>query len=246
MVFKPASKLGVSTTNVPITKHWCHFQNTSYRGAIGSDVVITECFLPSQKVYQKNRRMNPKVRTRWALILLSRSLKEQKHTAAPGPQKYVEASKNEGSISGSCNTDHVMFGVCKGTHIFGNSHVEHWPFGLFLNVLGHNVPYLWGPGKGFELWRASRGAIDLTRHPMQEAFANSRGPKDNINIRIPQTMISGIPLIVVLGTRMSDPYVYVGFWAPEFWSVQWRRLFGLNGNTIGGQNFLQPQSQRKN
>ena len=38
-----------------------------------------------------------------------------------------------------------------------------------------------------------------------------RGPKDHINIRILQTMISGIPLILSLGTRMSDRYVYVAF-----------------------------------
>ena len=42
-----------------------------------------------------------------------------------------------------------------------------------------------------------------------------RGPKDYINIRILQTMISGIPLILGLGTRMSDPYVYVVLWAPN-------------------------------
>ena len=43
----------------------------------------------------------------------------------------------------------------------------------------------------------------------------TRGPKDHINIRILQTMISGIPLILGLGTRMSDPYVYVVLWAPN-------------------------------
>ena len=32
--------------------------------------------------------------------------------------------------------------------------------------------------------------------------------------RILRTMISGIPLISGLGTRMSDPCVYVVFWAP--------------------------------
>ena len=32
-----------------------------------------------------------------------------------------------------------------------------------------------------------------------------RGPKDHTNIRIVQTMISGIPLMLGLGTRMSDP-----------------------------------------
>ena len=36
-----------------------------------------------------------------------------------------------------------------------------------------------------------------------------------VNIRILQSMVSGIPLILGLGTRMSDPYVYVVFWAPK-------------------------------
>ena len=29
-------------------------------------------------------------------------------------------------------------------------------------------------------------------------------------------MISGIPLILGLGTRMSDPFLYVVFWAPIY------------------------------
>ena len=36
-----------------------------------------------------------------------------------------------------------------------------------------------------------------------------RDPNDHINIRILQTMISGIPLILGLGSRVSDPYVYI-------------------------------------
>ena len=31
-----------------------------------------------------------------------------------------------------------------------------------------------------------------------------------------QNMISGIPLILGLGTRMSDPHVYVVFWALKY------------------------------
>ena len=38
-----------------------------------------------------------------------------------------------------------------------------------------------------------------------------RGPAEPINIRIPQTMVSCIPIILGLRTRMSDPYVYVLF-----------------------------------
>ena len=36
------------------------------------------------------------------------------------------------------------------------------------------------------------------------------GPKDNINIRILQNMVAGIPLVLGLGTRMSDPYGLLG------------------------------------
>ena len=47
-----------------------------------------------------------------------------------------------------------------------------------------------------------------------------RGPEEHINIRILQTMISSIPLIFGLSTRMSDPYVYVVFWAPkDIWTL---------------------------
>ena len=43
-----------------------------------------------------------------------------------------------------------------------------------------------------------------------------RGLHENLNYkntRIPQTMISCIPLILGLGTRTSDLYVYVSFWS---------------------------------
>ena len=39
--------------------------------------------------------------------------------------------------------------------------------------------------------------------------------KDHINIRILHAMISGIPLVLGLGTRLSDPFVYVVVWAPN-------------------------------
>ena len=41
-----------------------------------------------------------------------------------------------------------------------------------------------------------------------------RGPKDHKKIRFLQTMISGIPVMLGLGTGMSDPYVYVVYRAP--------------------------------
>ena len=46
-------------------------------------------------------------------------------------------------------------------------------------------------------------------------FQAYRAPKDHIKARILQTVISGIPLMLSLGTRMSDPYLYVVFWAPS-------------------------------
>ena len=42
-----------------------------------------------------------------------------------------------------------------------------------------------------------------------------KGPKDYINISVLQDMISGISLLLGLGTRMRDPCVYVAFSAPS-------------------------------
>ena len=48
----------------------------------------------------------------------------------------------------------------------------------------------------------------------------NRAPKDHKNIRILPNMVSGIPLILVLGTRMYDPYVYVVVGAPiQVWKT---------------------------
>ena len=38
-----------------------------------------------------------------------------------------------------------------------------------------------------------------------------------MNIRILQPLISGIPHVLGLGTRMSDPHVFVVFWAPKLY-----------------------------
>ena len=43
----------------------------------------------------------------------------------------------------------------------------------------------------------------------------SMAPNGHIKIRILPTMISSIPTMLGPGTRMSDPYVYVVFWAPN-------------------------------
>ena len=48
-----------------------------------------------------------------------------------------------------------------------------------------------------------------------QATTDNRDPTDHINLGILQTMSSGIPLMFGLGTRMSDPHVYVVFWAPR-------------------------------
>ena len=38
-----------------------------------------------------------------------------------------------------------------------------------------------------------------------------RGPKDHVHMRILQTMVSEIPLVLSLSARMPDPYVHVVF-----------------------------------
>ena len=49
---------------------------------------------------------------------------------------------------------------------------------------------------------------------LRTGTAGVRGPKDRIDMRILQTMMFGIPLILGLGTRISNPCV--SFWAPRF------------------------------
>ena len=44
---------------------------------------------------------------------------------------------------------------------------------------------------------------------------DTRAPRDHRNMRILQAMVAGIPLILSLGTRISDPYGYVEFGAPR-------------------------------
>ena len=46
-----------------------------------------------------------------------------------------------------------------------------------------------------------------------------RGPKGHINLRILQTMVSGIPLAWFLGTRLLDPFVYVVVWGPIYMHI---------------------------
>ena len=58
----------------------------------------------------------------------------------------------------------------------------------------------------------SRRMKKLDPQPLKQT---NGGPKDHINKRILQIMVSGIPLILGLRARMEAPYVYVGFWAPS-------------------------------
>ena len=46
---------------------------------------------------------------------------------------------------------------------------------------------------------------------LSSRFLNDSGPKDHTNIRLPQTMISGIPLLLGIGLRMRYLCVYVVF-----------------------------------
>ena len=42
-----------------------------------------------------------------------------------------------------------------------------------------------------------------------EPTRNARAPEDHVNKRILQTTISGISLVLGLGTRMMDPFMFV-------------------------------------
>ena len=53
------------------------------------------------------------------------------------------------------------------------------------------------------------GCLSVGRSGCMLVPASNRAPTDLINIRILQIMISSIPLVLGLGTKMSDPYVYV-------------------------------------
>ena len=73
--------------------------------------------------------------------------------------------------------------------------------------------FLYGPIPG-------KGLFKETPTPLFQIYCKqfparlNRGPKDHVNTRIPQTMISSILLLLGLGNKMSDPYVCVVFWAP--------------------------------
>ena len=45
-----------------------------------------------------------------------------------------------------------------------------------------------------------------------------KAPKNHMSIQMLQTTISGLPLALGLGTRMSDPCVYEVFWAHDSWN----------------------------
>ena len=62
----------------------------------------------------------------------------------------------------------------------------------------------------------------------------SRTPKDHVDIRILQTMISGLLLIWVPGARMSDPYDYVVFWA-SIEGCSWQPVNPRNGSNLRRQ-----------
>ena len=53
-----------------------------------------------------------------------------------------------------------------------------------------------------------------------------RGPKDHVTVGILETMVSGIPLVLGLGTRLADPCVDKVFGAPigprRRWLFKWR------------------------
>ena len=68
-------------------------------------------------------------------------------------------------------------------------------------------------GSGYELQQPPRIP---RRRAIHSGLAAFKGREHHINIRILQTIISGILLILGVATRMSDPCVYVVFWDPSF------------------------------
>ena len=51
--------------------------------------------------------------------------------------------------------------------------------------------------------------------PKPLSYLDEGSQKFACSIRILENMISGIPLILGLGNRMSDPYAYVVSWSPR-------------------------------
>ena len=77
-----------------------------------------------------------------------------------------------------------------------------------------------GPGAMQASWADRQVALSLVAEPeaAKEGFGSFRrrnrslnGPRDHINIRILQITVSGIPLVLGLGTRRQDPCVYTVF-----------------------------------
>ena len=105
-------------------------------------------------------------------------------------------------------------------------HPKQWRYiGMYLQ----KTPKTRAPGQTAAVYRYIYGGLQR-RAPstyvcnrLQKGWKNglgtiyARGLSDDINIRILQTMISGVPLMLGLGTRMSDPYAYVVFGAPICW-----------------------------
>ena len=61
-------------------------------------------------------------------------------------------------------------------------------------------------------------------NPCDDLIPEPREPNDHINMRIPQTMFSAIPLVLGLGTRMQDAYVSVAFGAPDHGGFVFRHV----------------------
>ena len=52
--------------------------------------------------------------------------------------------------------------------------------------------------------------MDIGQGAFKQPFGGRNGaPKDLLSITVLQNVVSGIPLVLNLGTRMSDPYVNI-------------------------------------
>ena len=140
--------------------------------------------------------------------------------------KLPRASKNKKKLLNSPAVPHIIQGVpaiVSGIFLneglseaLGLMHLRPSPLiqhqMLQTELVVRLLPCLQGLVDQHQGWQ---GHYRTTHRILIGATANSRAPKDHINIRILPTMVSGIPLVLGLGTRMSDPYVYVAFWAPK-------------------------------
>ena len=133
------------------------------------------------------------------------------HTKAPGIKEVV------------CAYTHIYIYTYIRMYIHIHIYIHPRPCRVF-GITSPNLPlFLSATSEVFEEGSISQLLLrHLLRRSREEAKpqasdsgSDNRAPKNHINIRILQTIVSGIPLVLGLRTRMSDPCVYVACWAPR-------------------------------